>query len=125
MVQQANELGIGLCLISEPPTARDTQQRHNSGNGLASILCWPDRMPNDRTGPLVKRGRNYVAVRVGDWLLVSCYASPNIVHGEYLEFLDELEELIRDKRAAEMIIGGDFNARSKTWNPRASIVKGP
>ncbi|XP_032689018.1 uncharacterized protein LOC116852607 [Odontomachus brunneus] len=93
MVHQAMEMGVGICLISEPPRAQDSQQRFSSRDGLASILCIPDQIPEGRTCSLVKQGRGTVTIQIGELWVTSCYLSHNATRAESLVFFDELEEI--------------------------------
>lgn len=117
MVQQAIEEGIGLCLISEPPKARDNTCRISSLDGRAAILWWPEELKHGLQCTLVEKGCSYVAVAVDDICLISTYISPNSTRREYTEVLDDLGEVVRARGASRTIIGGDFNARARTWDP--------
>lgn len=107
-------------ILSEPPARRGFAGLGwlTSSSGLAAIVwqgsVWP------RGCALVRQGRDFVAARAGQWIIVSCYVSPQVNRAYYLRFLDELGDLIGDNASYSMIVGGDFNARSPAWNPGAS-----
>lgn len=42
--------------------------------------------------------------------------SPQTKKGPFLQFLDELGEAVREIGVTRVIVSGDFNARSKTWD---------
>lgn len=44
----------------------------------------------------------------------ACYWSPNTAVTMFIDFLDSLEAIIRAKNG-EVIIAGDFNAKSPEW----------
>lgn len=56
--------------------------------------------------------------------LVSCYVSPNIDIEEYQQFLEELADCLGDLEGMEIILSGDFNARSKLWGERRTTDRG-
>lgn len=124
MVQQAIEERAGVCLISEPPRAQDSIYRISSLNGRAAVLWRPEDTRQGQQCSLAKKVRSYVAVEIDGVCLVSLYISPNSTKGEYLETLDELEEVVHTRGATRIIIGGDFNARAGTWDPYGSNYKG-
>lgn len=57
---------------------------------------------------------DYVAVRYKGLHLISVYFSPNLRIGDFEEFLSDLGDYLRIIRG-EVIIGGDFNAKSMAW----------
>lgn len=52
---------------------------------------------------------------VDDIALISCYAPPSLEITEFLEMLDEIEELMLKANNKNIIVAGDFNARSPLW----------
>lgn len=50
-------------------------------------------------------------------IIISCYISSRSNREYFAGFLDELGDVIRDNNGFDIIIGGDFNAKSPTWNP--------
>lgn len=65
---------------------------------------------------LFHRGKDFVAARMGRWLVVSCYISPQATREQYLSLLDELGDLINDYGGSSVIVAGVFNVRSPAWN---------
>lgn len=60
-------------------------------------------------------GRGYCAVKCEDVLMVAGYLSPNSTRLETMDYVNELERVIRDNAGAQVLLLGDFNARSVMW----------
>lgn len=125
LTQHMMEAGIGICAISEPGRIPYSIQWVDSRNGLAAV-CWNTSVLG-RAGRLMDRGENHVAVDFGRFRLISCYISPNARREVFLEFLDDLGEVIRT-HPGSTIICGDFNSKSVLWgspgtNTRGSLVE--
>lgn len=86
LVQTMIESGIGIAAISEPPFVPDRTNWHSSGNKLATVY-WRPRIING-VPALLFQSNNVVAVKLGEFNIVSCYISPNIPRGEFLEFMN-------------------------------------
>lgn len=103
------ELGVDLCVISEPARLPDTHQWFSSSNGLAAIHI------NDRnTTPSVSltfRNENFVAITFNDLNIVSVYISPNVTFTDYSAFLDDLTDFCA-QRSENVVVCGDFNAHA-------------
>lgn len=114
--QHITEEEISVSILSEPPARRNPAVANYLANnkGLAAVMWQAPNLP--RGCSLVRRGRDYVAVKVGQLIIVSCYVSPQSDRGYYLEFLDELGDLVGDYGNSNIILGGDFNVRSPAWN---------
>ncbi|XP_018495155.1 uncharacterized protein LOC108864297, partial [Galendromus occidentalis] len=56
--------------------------------------------------------------------LASCYFSPNKSDEEFVDYLESIQDLIRDKQMYAWIIAGDFNAASCTWGSRRTSRRG-
>ncbi|XP_050452161.1 uncharacterized protein LOC126851864 [Cataglyphis hispanica] len=106
------ELNIGVAAISEPPFIANRANWFRSRNGLAMVFH--DTRFTGASPVLAFQGNNVVAVRMGEIDLVSCYVSPNIPRGEFLEFVDELNDALAHSRN-KILICGDFNSKSKSW----------
>ncbi|XP_011063046.1 PREDICTED: uncharacterized protein LOC105151188 [Acromyrmex echinatior] len=60
------------------------------------------------------RGKRFAAVDWGDVTIVSCYFPPSLSDGAFLRDLREMEERVPGR---PVIVMGDFNARSPSWDP--------
>lgn len=110
MQQYMYENKIQLALVSEP-------NRIPRGNwlgdatGLAAV-----HWGIGESCALVRRGTGYVAIEIGEHIIISTYCSPNVNREEFKELLDEIGRNIDDNRNRKIIIGGDLNARSRQWD---------
>lgn len=126
LAQYVREEEIGICAISEPRRVPDSKKWCKSLNGLAAVM-WEPRILG-RPGIMVGRGENFVTAKFGDFKVISCYISPNVDMGVFLEFLDELGEEVRRLDNRETIICGGFNSKSILWgaprtNRRGELVE--
>ncbi|XP_068993471.1 uncharacterized protein [Neodiprion pinetum] len=118
------EREIDVCLVSEPYATPSVATWLSSDDGRAAIYWRAEG--NVRGGSLVKRGRGYVAAKFGDIIAISVYISPNILIAEFTEHLDDLARVIQlaENSGRGVLVGGDFNARSPTWDPSGSNRRG-
>lgn len=112
LMQQAIEERAGL---SESPRVQDSACRFSSLNGRAAIVWRPEEFKHGRQCSLVRKGRSCVIAETGGIWIISSYISPNSSRDEYLEALDEMEDVTRSQGVSNVIIGGDLNV--STWDP--------
>lgn len=54
---------------------------------------------------------------------MSCYISPNVAHPEFLGFIDDLSDVVR-QLGGRILIGGDFNSKSVFWSCTRTDARG-
>lgn len=119
MIQATKEAKIGVCAVAEPTRRLSSEKWCWSRDGLAAIY-WDSRILG-RTCTVVGRGKGYVSADFGGFILVSAYISPNSSLEEFLEFLDDLGDEMRRMGGRQVIVCGDFNAKSVAWgSPRTN-----
>lgn len=64
----------------------------------------------------VGRGTGYAVMRVADLVIYSCYCSSNFTIDAFISFLDGLETDIRRRSPVDLLVAGDFNAKSYAWD---------
>lgn len=112
-----------LVLISEPPG--NIPAGNNwlvSGDGLAAILLHAGPVGRGPFG-LVARGESLVVARLADISVMSCYCSPNVGIDGFMDFLDEMERVMR-ALTGHIVVGGDFNAHSVFWGADRTSRRG-
>lgn len=114
MTQYMYENKIEMALVSEPNVIPGGNWLGDA-TGLATVY-W--RM--DETCTLVRRGKGYVAVEIGKFILISAYCSPNMDKEELEKMLEEIESRTWIGKSKKVIIGGDLNARAKVWDIRCN-----
>jgi len=74
----------------------------------------------------VVRDSEFVAARLdGNVFVVSCYVSPRPDIAHFKDFLQSLEDCIRNRSAGtEVVVAGDFNARSAAWGDWETNARG-
>lgn len=109
-----------VCLISEP-NFRIANEKNliMDRNGDAAIWIVNTDM---RVNKLIK-GRGYVGATLNNILIVSVYISPNITHREAEKILEDLG-LELNTWKGHLLIGGDFNAKSKDWGSAINNKRG-
>lgn len=60
-------------------------------------------------------GRGHSWIDIGPARLISCYISPNSGIEDLTDILEDISCTLRDRTGTEIIIGGDFNAKSWGW----------
>lgn len=103
------EVNAGLALISEFPRGIVDSSTCFRSSRLFAVL-WRSEGSEEK----ICRGDGFVVVRFGYMHIVSCYISPNVQTFMYLIFLDRLSSAV-DSLIDQLLIGGDFNARSYLW----------
>ncbi|XP_076384054.1 uncharacterized protein LOC117221530 [Megalopta genalis] len=123
--QNAVDWEIDVVIISEP--WRILSDWFGTGDGRAAI--WITERAARRLTPvqLLASADGYVAVRISDITVVSCYYSPNIRLGAFETHLQHLEDLMAILDLDHTIVAGDFNAKSPAWgsaetNPRGTAT---
>lgn len=120
LTQEMTGSGISIAIIAEPPFVADNTHWLSSTNQLAAIYWRPNISVTPR---LIARSRGVIAVKLGEISVVSCYISPNVPRGEFLEFVDELSDVL-NLTMNKTLVGGDFNAKSVMWGSTYSNERG-
>lgn len=115
------DMQAGICCISEPWSVPVDPCWFSSQNKLAAILWSPEVIKEVVT--LSLSARDFVAARYRGLYLVSVYMSPNARIDRFLEMLDSLRDFLTSIQG-EVIICGDFNARSSLWGDQITNRRG-
>ncbi|CAF4899290.1 unnamed protein product [Pieris macdunnoughi] len=70
------------------------------------------------------QGRGCVALKIGRIAVIGVYFSPNKTLAEFETFLSELGCLVSWCRPLDLIVAGDFNAKSTVWGSAVSDERG-
>lgn len=84
----------------------------------AAVWVTPRVISKGATVRPLRSGRGYVVVKLNDTLVISCYFPPSLSYQDYCRALDEIEEVLTANSQHEIIISGDFNAKSPMWGSR-------
>lgn len=109
-LQTAAEHRADILLLSEQCGSVDTAEWYEDASGRAAIMV---------VNPVIcarnvqETSSGFVAINSNIVDIFSCYFSPNDNREKFAEELAELE--IRVRMAGEVIITGDFNAKSPLW----------
>ena len=124
LAQTMAELGSELAVVSEPYRIPE----NNSAGDLSGTVMILRAGSIDSPGiEMIERGRGYVAVKWNQMIVIGLYASPNEPITSLQEILDRTRDCVRRLDNCNVLIMGDFNAKSALWgspktNPRGNAV---
>lgn len=119
--QAVVERRVDVAIISEPHSGTITGSPSwlLDSTGRAALGVINNRL----TVGDVEVGDGYVAARIDGTSVYSCYASPNSPIASYRAFLLRIEDSVR-RRQGDVIVAGDFNAKSAAWNCTTTDTRG-
>jgi len=112
LAQNMVEHSFDLACVSEPASVPRSSHWFASTNGLAPIVT--------RSGDpsikdvLMKAGRNFVALKCGNFCIFSVYIASSESDINFHLTLDDLGAVVRTA-GGRCIVTGDFNAKSILW----------
>lgn len=112
-LHQISELNVDIGCFSEP--WRVPEQNSNwfySTGRRSAIFCNSSNVRKKCSG--VASSEDWVAVEMGDIIIISCYLSPNEGIKRYNAILKEIGNFIAN-RGNKILVCGDFNAKSVAW----------
>ncbi|XP_039763119.1 uncharacterized protein LOC120635973 [Pararge aegeria] len=116
----AKEHKIDLAIIAEPNRkileARDWV---TDCRGDVSLVIFNNSIQTK----VVARGNGFIAMKVFELTVYSCYFSPNNRYEEFEKDVSELFESIESQRG-EIVVAGDFNAASNVWSTKTENARG-
>ncbi|XP_074031357.1 uncharacterized protein [Leptinotarsa decemlineata] len=117
----ADEKDIDLALVQEP-NSRLTSNNPKwivDCSGCAAVFC-----VNPRCGIVSHSfGPGYVLIKFDSFTIFSCYVSPNTSLENYKTYVDTIMQLVVEEKT-EVVVAGDFNAKSAMWNSASSDDRG-
>ncbi|GAB1869618.1 Reverse transcriptase [Camponotus japonicus] len=120
--QYMHEIDVTVAVISEPPKGlKESNQCFISDDKCAAILWRPES--SEWRCRLINKGIGFVAIRLDDMQIVSCYISRNVSISTFLKYLDTLNDILTI-RSTPSLICGDFNAHATMWNSRSTDRRG-
>ena len=114
MEHTMSELAVDVVIISEPYRQQKYWFNDASGDAAIWVTGFNGHFPT-MWRPVVANG--VAAVSWEGKVLISCYCSPKTKLPEFGSFLDTIEGILVEKRAAGIgaVLAGDWNARSPAW----------
>lgn len=117
LLQTASEVRADVVVISEQN--KNLPSWYADLNGDAAIAITNGLTP-DEVG---ESGPGFVWLRIKGVRIYSCHVSPNITIDKYRDYLESLEASIRAGNG-EVILAGDFNAKSAEWGSTVNETRG-
>lgn len=119
MYKTAEEQKADVVVIAEPNLSM-TEAKKWITNNRREVAIWVRGKHGTREKG---EGRGFAFVRYNGHYIYACYISPNITEREVERVLEELAQSVR-ARTGEIIICGDFNAKSPTWGAEREDKRG-
>lgn len=115
-----HEEGASIALLSEPNRRKLQGCVVKDENEDVAILF--SREASRTITGWGSPGGGIVYAKTQNFVVFSCYISPNVSSAEYGEYLQRLEDVVRLHRHLHIIVGGDFNAKSVACAQRAGAA---
>lgn len=119
LLREAAQMDIDVLIVSE-------QHRNGKSNtwipdisSRAAVYTISRRVDMQDTG----KGNGFAMARVSGIRVYACYYSPNATIVDFLRELSELEDSIT-REHGEVLVAGDFNAKSADWGSSTTDVRG-
>ena len=111
-MQTMAESGLGLAVVAEPYRI---PPNNCSGDLTGTVMILRAESTDSPNIKEIETGRGYVAVAWGETIIVGLYASPNDPITSLQKILDSVSNCVRRESSQDVLIFGDFNAKSKLW----------
>lgn len=114
---------IGILLISEPNVKTITGISPGwfiDNKCDAAIKITDNKLHAEAVG----RGDGFVWIIVQEYIIFSCYISPNVPISVFRKFLDNLKVDIRKSTCTKILVGGDLNSKSQEWGSSVEDSRG-
>lgn len=121
LFRNASRWKIDISVVTEPNSVpRTPVWLSDNSNRVAIVMHSPDDVVCTFEGS----GDGYCIARCGDFMIVAGYLSPNTSNEDSLLYMDTLETIISGYSGVNVLLVGDFNARSLMWGCRTANPRG-
>nr|XP_049706063.1 uncharacterized protein LOC126056574 [Helicoverpa armigera] len=121
-LQTMAEWSIGVAVAAEPYFVSPRPNWVGDVDSSVAIIGSAD--PNCTPPTLKERGSGYVAAKWGEVIIFGVYFSPNRTLPEFEDFLDRLGASVLRMAPSQVLIMGDFNAKSTAWGSSRPDIRG-
>ncbi|XP_063634807.1 uncharacterized protein LOC134805430 [Cydia splendana] len=122
LMQFTAEWGISIAVVAEPYFVPPQSNWVGATDGRVAMM-----VPAVGDFPLltpIARGRGYAAEKWGETVVVASYFSPNKPLRDLEQFLEEIGNIVRRASPSQVLVLGDFNAKSEAWGSPLTNPKG-
>jgi hypothetical protein len=126
LFQTIRENEVALSVVAEPYRVLDSPNWVGDLDGTTAIN-WTTTTTTTTVAPgaLLERGNGYVAIEWTGIAVVGVYVSPNCSLDEYEDSLDRIAGCLERRfRPRQILVLGDFNARSSQWGDTRTNTRG-
>ncbi|XP_050597870.1 uncharacterized protein LOC126925908 [Bombus affinis] len=121
LLQTIRENRVALAVVAEPYRVPDAPNWIRDSNGSTAIT-WSSAL--SPPGALLDSGNGFVAVEWNRIAIVGIYISPNSGVAAFGDFLNEIGDCVRRCLPRQVLVLGDFNARSSQWGDTKTDSRG-
>ncbi|CAF4951761.1 unnamed protein product [Pieris macdunnoughi] len=121
LIQSLTQWIVNIGIVSEPYMVPDKNNWVGDRDGLVAVFI---NDVNLLSVASTMQGRGCVALKIGRIAVIGVYFSPNKTLAEFETFLSELGCLVSWCRPLDLIVAGDFNAKSTVWGSPVSDERG-
>ncbi|XP_071644560.1 uncharacterized protein [Temnothorax longispinosus] len=114
------ERGSGLGIVAEPWLIPNDHPHWFADRRGSTAIYW---RPLPRSPPCtrVEAGEGYVAAKWGPILIVAVYTPPSWDLAKFEGVLDVIDLCVQQHSQSQVIVAGDFNAKSALWGFRGQM----
>ena len=112
-MQTMAEFGIGLAAVAE--SYKVLENPKFVGDLTRTVAIFRDGMNASPALQMIERGQGFVAALWGSTVVVAVYEFPSAPMESLLRILDEIRNCVAPLIAQDVLILGDFNAKSTLW----------
>ena len=118
LLQTMAELGLVQAVVAEP-----FRILHNNcvGDETGTVILLRAGSAASPAINIIESGQGYVAAARGNMTVVGLYASPNAPIASLQRLLDKIRNCVVSLKDEDVLVLGDFNAKSTLWGARGQF----
>nr|XP_012224480.1 PREDICTED: uncharacterized protein LOC105673433 [Linepithema humile] len=120
LLQNMREWRTSLAIVAEPYMIPESPRWWGSTGKFPKVaIIWGGGDVGDNFPcTLLTRMVNWVAIEWGEIIIVGCYCSPRMSDIQFGAFLNLVSTMIDPNLSRQILLLGDFNARSLQWDKK-------
>ena len=122
LMQSMAEWSIELAVIAEPYKVPDCPNWIS--NEEKSVAIARGEQENSPPVRALERAQDFIAAKWGKLVVIGVYAPPSLTLEDFERLMDSLRDTVARYLPQQMLIMGDFNAKSTQWGSTKINAKG-